>query len=160
MDVMVSKDELLKRIRNSRADWERLLNSIPRTRMAEPFMGEWSVKDVIAHLTWHEKQMLQVLHKKALEGSDWWGLTLDERNMNIFQENRARDLDEVIGEHHAVYRNLIEAIEHLDDADLNDPARIRELPPDWRLWKLLAENTYEHYDDHVGPVRAWIGRER
>src|SRR5574341_1850469 len=124
----MNKDELLRSIRNSRADWERLLNSVPKERMAEPFMGEWTMKDVVAHITWHEKEMLTVLHEKALEGSDWWGLTLDERNKNIFLENRARDLDEVMKEHRTVYRSLIEAIEHLEDEDLNDPSRIRELP--------------------------------
>jgi hypothetical protein len=32
---------------------------------------------------------------------------------------------------------------------LHDPGRFTDMPPDWLPWDLLAQNTYEHYQDHL-----------
>jgi hypothetical protein len=53
--------------------WQRL-GCIPPARMLVPMgAGKWTVKDVIAHITWHERQMIGLLEGRALVGSPWWG---------------------------------------------------------------------------------------
>jgi hypothetical protein len=48
-----------------------------------------------------------------------------------------------------MHRALIEELEQLDDEDLNDPARIGELPPGSKLWMVLEQNTWIHYLEHT-----------
>jgi hypothetical protein len=51
MDSYMSKAQLLSMIRGARADWDTLLADIPEAWMTEPGVdGEWSVKDIIAHI--------------------------------------------------------------------------------------------------------------
>jgi hypothetical protein len=93
--------------------------------------------------------MLGVLQARALVGSPWWDLPLDQRNQAIYAENQARPLAEVRQEAAQVYEALLKAIEALEEEDLHDPARFPGMPPDWKPWELLANNTYEHYLDHL-----------
>lgn len=155
-----TKAQILRLIRESRAAWEVVLNSVPGERASEPIMGDWTIKDIVAHITWGEREMVGVLRAHALVGSDLWNLPTGERNQRMVEESRSRPLDEIIAEHHAVFRDLIAALEQLDDDDFNDPARIKDFPPDWRLWAMLEGNTWGHYPEHIGPVRAWLNEPR
>jgi hypothetical protein len=32
------------------------------------------------------------------------------------------------------------------------------MPADWLPWRIIAENTSEHYRDHAAIVRAWLAK--
>jgi len=120
--------------------------------------GEWSVKDIIAHMTWCEREALGILQARALGGSDLWNLPQDERNAAVFVENRDRPLHEVLTEAQQVYAQLLEAVQTLSDEDLNDPNRFRDMPTDWLPWQIIAGNSYEHYRQHTPSIRAWLNQ--
>ncbi|HNT24162.1 MAG TPA: ClbS/DfsB family four-helix bundle protein [Anaerolineales bacterium] len=150
----MNKTRLLGRIHSSRTKWEKWLSRFEEAngeaRMSEPNTpGDWSVKDVIAHITWHERQMLGALQARALIGSPWWDLPLDQRNQLIYEENLARPLAEVRQEASQVHAALLQAIEGLDEKDLHDAERFQGMPEKWKPWELLAGNTYEHYQAHT-----------
>jgi len=66
MDEPVTKVRLLDMIRTARAEWDGLLSQVDETRMTQPGVaGEWSVKDVIAHITWHEREMIGMLRART-----------------------------------------------------------------------------------------------
>jgi hypothetical protein len=160
MDATMTKAQFLDRLQTARAEWDALLAAVPEARMAVPILdGPWSVKDVIAHITWHEREMLGALQAHALVGSDLWDLPLDERNAIIYARNRDRPLAEVLAESRAVYPQLLTAAQALAEADLTDPGRFADMPGDWVPWQLLAENTYTHYRDHMPAIRAWLEQE-
>jgi len=72
---------LLKTLTETRAAWEALLAQIDEEQMFQPgAAGKWSVKDVIAHVTWGESEIAPVLRTHVLAGSDLWNLSDDERN--------------------------------------------------------------------------------
>jgi hypothetical protein len=62
----------------------------------------------------------------------------------------------VIAGAHQVYALLLQALEGLDEGDLNDPSRFRDMPLDWIPYQLLADNTYDHYDHHAADIRRWL----
>lgn len=33
------------------------------------------------------------------------------------------------------------------------------MPPDWQPAKLIAENSYEHYPQHIPQIQAWQGKD-
>lgn len=151
--------EFLAELRAGRSEWDDTLAWIPMERMAEPGAeGEWSAKDVVAHIAWHEREMQTMLRARDANGSDLWNLPLDERNATIYAQNRDRTLLDVLAEGSAAYAALLPAVERLSDEDLNDPKQYRDMPADWVPWQILAGNTYEHYRDHAASLRQWLDR--
>jgi hypothetical protein len=148
--------DLIERIRTSRQAWEQVIVPLNDSSLQRAgFCGEWSVKDVIAHLTWHEKEMIGLIEAHALVGSKLWNLPLDQRNAAIYEQNRQRSLEDVQQEGMQVYAQLIEQLLTLSEDDLHDPVRFPGMPPDWQPWKLIAENTYEHYEDHTQQAQTF-----
>ena len=155
MNDPMPKTELLTMIQTAWAEWEALLAGIPEAWMTEPGVeGEWSVKDIIAHITWGERENLGVAWARALVGSDLWQLPEDARNAAVVEQNRSRDLGDVRAESRQVFQQYLEAIDALSDEDLNDPRRFQGLPEGWRPWRILYDPT--HYQVHAQSIRAWL----
>jgi Mycothiol maleylpyruvate isomerase N-terminal domain len=153
----MTKADVIEKMRAGRAEWEALLAQVPRERMTEPgVMGEWSLKDIIAHVSWGELEIAEVFRQHALVGSDLWNLPQDERNAAMVAESHARSLDDVLAEAERAYPQLLAAVQTLDDEDFNDAARYAGMPPLWRPWQLIAGNTYDHYPEHIPAIRAWL----
>lgn len=152
----ITKAALLEVLRVVRAQWDSALAECDPAHMTEPgVVGEWSVKDLVAHVAWFEREMVRLLRGRALVGADLWQLPADERNAAIFEMSRDKDLSDVLSEASEVYQQLLSAIEALAEEDLNDPRRFREMPADWQPWRILAQNSYEHYAHHLGAIRTW-----
>jgi hypothetical protein len=159
MDEPVSTSQLLGEVRQARAEWEALLAQIGDAQMVrvDPHDG-WSVKDMIAHITWYEREMINMVQAHALKGSELWNMPLAERNNVINEQNKDRPLGEVRAEAQQVYQSLLQGLESLSDEDLRDPRRFPGMPEDWKPWKVIAENTYEHYREHIDQVRMWLAK--
>ena len=94
MDDAPNKTEFLEHIRTSRSKLDEVVKSIDPLFMTAPgACGDWSVKDVLAHITWHEQEMFNVVLNRALVGSDLWNVSLELRNKTIYEENRDRELE-------------------------------------------------------------------
>ena len=65
----MSQADVLKLIRLRRGEWEQVIESVPQERMTEPAIDGWSVKDTVAHITWHDREMVGVLKTRKLAGS-------------------------------------------------------------------------------------------
>jgi uncharacterized protein (TIGR03083 family) len=151
----LDKAAFLQQLHAERAAWDSLLASVDPAQLEQPgLLGDWTLKDVIAHLAWHEREMVGVITQRALAGSEWWNLPFDERNARIYALYRDTPLAEVLPLAEASYRDFLAAFAALTDADLNDPARYAHMPPDWEPWRVYSSNTYEHYRDHTADLRA------
>src|SRR5688500_274445 len=101
MDDQMNKAKLLETLRSRRAEWDAVLVEVPRDAMTEPGVaGEWTVKDVVAHLAYHERWYADRLHE-ALRGERYTPTELDrmpfdERNQHIYRQHRDRPLVEVL----------------------------------------------------------------
>jgi hypothetical protein len=161
MERAMKRDELIERVAGARAAWEALLDTETDARFAEPGVaGEWSLKDVVAHIAWFEREMIGVIRAKALVGSDLWQLPPHERNDAIFRENRDRRLSEVRAEADRTYAELVEVLPTLSDEDLANAASFPGMPPDWVPFEIIAQNTYEHYEAHAEGLRRWRAAKR
>jgi uncharacterized damage-inducible protein DinB len=153
--------ELIERVRRARAEWEAVIAPLADEQMVRPGVsGDWSIKDLIAHISWFEREMITVLEKRALIGSELWLLPDDPRNAAIFEENKDRSLEDIRQDARAIFDRLLEQLEGLETPELYDPSRFSEMPLDWQPWKLLAGNTYEHYEDHLPQVQAWLSQKK
>jgi len=146
----MKKGALIQRTRDSRARWDLAFAALDEAQLGLPgFCGTWSAKDVIAHITWHEREMVGLIKGRALAGSELWNLPLDDRNDAIYRANVHRPAAEVRREAGAVFGELLEALETLSDDDLVDPGRFAHMPADWQPWQVIAGNTFEHYEEHM-----------
>ena len=154
----MEKTVLIETLRKEREQWESLLAQIGEERMVQPCVeGEaWSVKDIIAHVMWYERETVGILQQHAFVGSLLWRVSLEERNAAMVAENHDSSLQEVRTEAQQVFEQLFQAIQVLPEADLNDAASFRNIPPNWLPWQVIASNSYEHYHQHIPAIQAWI----
>jgi hypothetical protein len=157
MNGSISKTQLLDMIQSARAQWETLLGSIPEAWMTEPGVeGEWSIKDIVAHIAWGERENLEVAQARTLSGSALWRLPEDERNAIVVEQNRSRELQDVLADSRRIFQQYFEAVAALSEEDLNDSGRFAGMPDGWRPWRILFDP--EHYQGHASSIRGWLAR--
>ena len=162
MDEAMDKATLLENIHTGFDELDALLISFtPEQMTTEGVNGEWAVKDVLAHLTAWEQRVLERLQAATTNSepaSD--GVSTDEEtdqlNERFFRENRERALADVLADYHAAYQRMVTAVEDANDADLFQTGRFSWLGGDTALWQLVAGNTYEHIQEHIGAMRDWL----
>ncbi len=137
--------------------WEELLASVDGlsdAQMVEPgVVGEWSVKDIMAHITTWELEALKHLPeiasgKPQQRYKDVYG-GLEAFNALKFAENRERSLDEVRSRFSETHEQLLHYLDTVPDELLNSRERFRSR---------VRWDTYSHYPMHAEHIRAW--RER
>jgi hypothetical protein len=155
----VTVSELTEQVQNARAEWESVLARVPRERLIEPGLpGGWTVKDVLAHMTWGMRENIGVMRARRLVGSDLWKLDDDARNAIVVEENKPRPLDDVLADYETTTREYMGELGRLTDEELNDPALWPGMPPDWRPWRIMYDPN--HYEHHARDVRDWLERPR
>ncbi|HZC79398.1 MAG TPA: DinB family protein, partial [Ktedonobacterales bacterium] len=132
-----------------RGQWNGLLAQVGLERMEVPGVeGEWSVKELVAHLTWYERNIVegarQVLSTGTFTRRRPAGVGLDEMNARIAAESRVRPASEVLTEADEVFGHLQAVIKACLEDILNDPRRLG-LPEDLVPWMGVANNSYVHY---------------
>ena len=151
--AVMDKMEFIARVKTTHQEYETVLAGLSEAQILQPHTcGDWSVKDVIAHVTWYERQMVGVLTTHSLKGSDLWNLSLEERNAAIHAENMIRPLPEILVESQQVFRTMLDLLEGLAEEDLLEASRFREMPSDWIPWEVIASNTFEHYPAHTQDI--------
>jgi hypothetical protein len=155
--MTVDKMTFISLLEQARTRWEAELSQMDEQRMLQPgIVGTWSVKDLIAHVSWYEREMVPVIRLHVFTGSEWWTQPTDERNAMIYQQNSHRPLQEILHEGQRSYNDLLEALQSLSDEDLNDPHHFRDMPEDWVPWQIFAGNSFEHYQDHLPALHTWV----
>jgi hypothetical protein len=151
--MSVVKKKLLDEIRGYRREWGALIGKVEEMGLIEaPLTTNRSTKDLIAHITWYERQTVEIMKNKTLIGSEWSTLTQDKRNDRIYHQNKARSYSSVRQESETVFQELVRQINILENEDLLNPAKYKDMPEDWSPVELLAEKTYRHYKQHIPAV--------
>jgi hypothetical protein len=161
-DQPMTGARLAEMLRGERAQWNALLDQVGLDRMDIPGVeGEWSVKQLVAHLTWYERAVVegaqQALNTGTFSRRRPDGMGLDEMNTLIAEESRTRPASDALAEADAVFEQLLALIAACPDAILNDP-QLLGLPDDMPPWMRVANNSYAHYREHEPALRAWLAR--
>jgi hypothetical protein len=137
--------------------WDELLVSVEGltddAMLETGVVGDWSVKDILAHVTTWEREALKHLPEIAAgkpqqRYKDVYG-GLDAFNALKFAENRERSLDEVRVRLTETHEELLDYLETVPDELLHSRERFRTR---------LRWDTYSHYPIHSEHIREW--RER
>src|SRR5438270_13344233 len=112
MDDRMTKNKLLDNIREGRARWDGALAEVGDERMILPGVeGDWSVKDIIAHVNYYELALVRFL-EGALRDEVLTlnpltaGMNMDQRNAWVYENSRGRSI-----------QDLLETVQALPESD-------------------------------------------
>ena len=130
-----------------RASYAGLSNS----ELLEPGVTRaWSVRDIIAHVTWWEEEALKHLPliaagKRPPRYSVTYG-GIDAFNAKMTEERKDLLLVEVLRRQEDVHRRLVALIESVPDDLVKGETPFR---------RRLRLDTYGHYPKHERAIRTW-----
>lgn len=136
------------------AAWEALLDSyagLSEAELLEPGVtGSWSVRDIIAHVTWWEEEALTHLPLILAGGRPpRYSVTyggIDAFNAKMTGQRKDLSLAEVLRQRDDVHRSLLTYLERVPDEQLGSETRVR---------RRLRLDTYGHYPKHARAIRRW-----
>lgn len=147
----MNKTSLLKKLDDT---WQQFLASysgFTDAQMVQPGVtGEWSVKDIIAHVTTWEEEALKSL-PLLIQGlrppryKDLYG-GLDAFNALMTEKKRSHLLSEILMQSKAVHQHLIAFIKDIPEEYFAIETPIR---------RRLRLDTYSHYPIHARAILAW-----
>jgi len=171
------KQQFLAKMRAERARWDELLAEAVRaaqrrTEAIPPHIaGDWSLQDVIAHVTATEQGLIEWLEAAADGRSVALGpLDVDEPEWDLVDDaiyaSRAHlPLPELLDESADTFRRLVALVDRWPEQDLVDAERTDWfVRPRWGraypLWECIASDSYRHYGEHAPAIRAWLEQRR
>jgi hypothetical protein len=112
--------------------------------------GQWSVRDIIAHVTWWEEEALKHLPLVRAGGRPpRYSVTyggIDAFNALMTEKRRSLSLPEVLRLHAEVHQRLVAYVESAPEELFTRETRFR---------RRLRLDTYGHYPRHAKAIRAW-----
>jgi hypothetical protein len=168
MDALTTKAQLLETIQAEHTAWLALLDAIGEDRMLLPGADgpEWTVKDVIAHLTaWRTRTVarLQAGLRHTEPAPPPWPAELDEDapggvdqiNDWFYQAARERPLAAVLRESEATWQEMADLVRALPEADLLAADRFAWL--DGAPLVEVLNGSFEHLHEHIHmlAIQAW-----
>lgn len=157
----MKKTEVLRALQSARADFHALLAGLSPEQMIEPGVLEgWSVKDMLVHIAWYEREEAELVGETGVEASPLWEVPQDPRNELLREQNRDRPLEGVLTEFDQAFDALVSAVDWLTDEDLVTPGRFLGTAADLPPWKDIAGNSFEHEREHIEMIREWLQRDR
>lgn len=159
MKAPATKIELLQAISAARDKWDSLIAQIPVDRLPEPVApGGWSIKDIIAHITEYDRQLVLGLALRLQKPPQIWldDLSLDEFNARLHEQIAERDPVDILRDSQQVFRDLIGEVESHTEDYLFGSHHLEGISDDIIPYRMLKSESYGHYRDHIPAIQAWI----
>ncbi len=115
--------------------------------------GEWSVKDILSHVTTWEQESLDALpmmaRKERVPSYEKVYGSIDAFNGLMWERKRGLTLDEVLRQLDETHRRLVEYVGAAPEEQFASRARCRTR---------LGWDSYKHYPHHEQTIREWRTR--
>jgi hypothetical protein len=168
MDVpTMDKTGWLERVEEARTTWEGIVAEVGEADLDRPgAMGDWTFKDVAAHLNgWRVRTVdrLEAAARDETPPPPPWPAELGEDtedgtdaiNRWFYDQSRDRSAAEILAEAREQYRRMRAATEANPEDDLLTPGRF----PWLGTYPLCAviQGSYDHLrEEHEPALRAWL----
>jgi hypothetical protein len=146
----VDRQQLLKRLDKAWAAFKDSYVGLPDSQLMEPGVtGDWSVRDILAHVTTWEEEALKHL-PLILKGGrpsryvKYGGI--DAFNAKMTEQKRSLSLSEVLSQLDETHRRQIDFIRSAPEEQFTRETRFRHR---------LRLDTYSHYPKHAEAIRKW-----
>ena len=146
--------QVLDRLDAAWRDFEASYAGLSERQLLTPGVtGQWSVRDIIAHVTWWEEEAVAHLPMVREGGrpprySVKYG-GIDAFNALRTEQRRHLSLADVLRQHDGIHQRLVEYVRAAPEE-----LYVRET----RFRRRLKLDTYGHYPIHARAIRAWRAR--
>lgn len=163
--IEMDKDGLFSQMGASYERVEAALAALTPEQWVTPReAGAWSPRDIVAHLTaWLERLSLEmdaITVNKSPQVSIV-GLSqpdIDAFNAQSAERHRDETPQQALGSFRRMYGQLSDQVRVLTWDDLSTVGRYEWLG-ETPLWRLIAEDTWEHFDEHLPEIERAAGTE-
>jgi hypothetical protein len=162
MGKFMDKAAIQEAMRARHGELEETLGLLTEEQMLEPaFEGGWSVKDILAHVSWWERRTAgRIGAWRRGEPVPRLGGNIDKINARVYEENRHRPLADVIEDFHNSFKEIIEQLDGLSDEELRDKGLKDSDGVAWTYGRairdFIREDGYYHYAEHNRQIRQWL----
>ena len=148
------------KVRADQRFWRDLVAEVGRERMNEPGpMGEWTFKDLTAHLAaWRNARipMLEALARgDPVPPAPWPADMTDDDEINAWLQERdsKRPLDEILDAYDQSFDRLADVLEAMPEDLARDP---NAMP--WAPGYVIVDTDFtEHlHEEHLPSIRTWL----
>jgi DinB superfamily len=147
----VKTEQVLERLDKAWKEFEASYAGLTEEQLMTPNVtGAWSVRDIIAHVTWWDEEALKHL-PVVLEGgrperySDKFG-GIDDFNAIMTVKRSGLTLAEVLKQHDDVHAQLVEYVRSAPEDLYAGETRFR---------RRLRLDTFGHYPVHTQAIKKW-----
>ena len=151
----MDRRQFLKRLDRAWRDFQESRAGLSETQMMKSGVtGNWSVRDILAHVTTWEEEALNHLPLVLKGGrpprySVKYG-GIDAFNALMTEQKKHLSLSEVLRQMDVTHRRLINYIEGVPEHQFREETRFRHR---------LRLDTYSHYPIHARAIRKWVERQ-
>ena len=155
----MTNDEILDALEDQREAFLEAIDGLSDEQLEQPgVVGDWSVKDIMYHLTMWEAELVKLLWQAA-QGlqptTAQFGKTpVDELNAVWSLQAHNRTLEQVIDDFAGVRKQTSHRLTAFKDKDLNNPQRYPWLD-NHPLWVWIAEDSFKHEAEHLAQIQQW-----
>ena len=157
----MKKEALIQELENSRLAFEEILERVPEAELETPgACGEWSIKDILVHLTLWEAELIRLLWQvrqgqKPTTAQLLPEAGIEELNQRWHAQHREREYEAALNDFDTIREQTLRRVGAFTDPELNDAARYR-----WAagvpLWKIIAESSFAHEAEHQAEIERWL----
>jgi hypothetical protein len=156
-NTQMSSYDLLEKIRQDRAGLALLWSGLTEEQMVQrpgP-QADWSVKDLIAHITWWESfiiaRVVDLINGAESEPAEHQ----DVLNARVFEKHRDQPLVQILAAFDANLPKIDALISSLNWEQLNSPGYYQTYDG-IALLPILGAGTFSHYPGHLADLRAYV----
>ena len=151
----MNREQLLKRIETAWSAFKDSFADLPDSRLTEPGVtGDWSVKDILAHVSiWEDEAIKHLPHIITGGTPPRYSVTyggIDAFNAQMVAQRSALPLAEVRRQLDDTHQRLIEVVQAMPEEQITRETRAR---------RRLRLDTYSHYPIHTKAILAWRERQ-
>ncbi len=157
---MKSKQQLLDDLEAARTELLSAIEGLSEEEMVHPgVVGEWSVKDTLAHIAAWDKETRAVIHAFVTQEDPVFDYRISGKRgfakWNAREVEKRRDLSvaQILAEMEEARRELVELVQRLTEEQLS-----RRAVPPWRYPTTARRNLEiqaKHDQEHTAQIVAW-----
>lgn len=150
----MNKQQLIDKLEKAWVDFQESYAGLSEAQLVAPGVtGDWSVKDILAHVSWWERESLEHL-PTILQGGrpPRYSVTyggIDAFNAQMTERMHDFSLVEVSRQMEETHARLVEYLQNAPEEQFASETRFR---------RRLRLDTYSHYPIHAKAIRLWRGQ--
>ena len=155
----MNKTQLLQELVASRIDILKAIENLPDNLLDLPGVaGNWSIKDIMAHLLMWEAETIRLLYQTRNNirpvTAHFSPKSEDELNATWVSASKERTLDQVLEDFFAIREQTLQQVDSFSDKELNNPDKFSWLKGK-SLVGLLEDYLVKHDREHAAQIQAW-----